>query len=182
MELASNAITEGRDAIQGLRDFVLENNDLARAVNALGEDIAADPANHGSPIFRVTVEGEPRDLHPVLRDEVYRIAAEAVRNAFSHAEAENIEVEIHYDDGQFCLGVRDDGKGILPADPLHQGREGHDGLPGMSERATEIGGTLAVWSSTQERKWNSPFLLPRRTRGAAGLSGSRVCSQCGISN
>ena len=146
MELASNAITEGRDAIQGLRDSTPENNDFAGAVKALGEDIAADPANHGSPIFRVTVQGKPRELHPLLRDEVYRIATEALRNAFSHAEAENIEVEIHYDDGQFRLRVRDDGKGIDPAVLSHHGREGHYGLPGMSERATEIGGTLTVWS------------------------------------
>ncbi len=146
VDRASQAITEGRDAIQGLRDSALENNDFARAVNALGEDIAADPSNHGSPIFRVTVEGEPRELHPLLRDEVYRIATEALRNAFSHAETENIEVEIHYDDGQFRLRVRDDGKGIDPAVLSHQGREGHYGLPGMSERATEIGGTLTVWS------------------------------------
>ena len=146
MELAANAITEGRDAIQGLRDSTVQNNDLARAVNTLGEDLAADPVSHGSPIFRVTLEGEPRELHPILRDEFYRIAAEALRNAFSHARARNIEVEFRYDDGQLRLRVRDDGKGMDPAVLSRQGREGHYGLPGMRERATEIGGTLAVWS------------------------------------
>jgi signal transduction histidine kinase len=146
MESAANAITEGRDAIQGLRDSTVENNDLARAVNTLGADLAADPANPGSPIFRVTVEGEPRELQPIQRDEIYCIAAEALRNAFSHAEARNIEVELRYDDDQFRLHIRDDGKGIDPAVLSRQGSEGHFGLGGMRERAALIGGKLVIWS------------------------------------
>ena len=135
MELAANAITEGRDAIEGLRDSTVQSNDLAHAVNALGQDLASDSVNHGSPIFRVTVEGEPLDLHPILRDEIYRIAAEALRNAFHHAAARQIEVEIRYDHEQFRLRVRDDGKGIDPAVLSRQGSEGHYGLPGIRERA-----------------------------------------------
>ena len=100
----------------------------------------------GSPAFRVTVEGEPRDLHPILRDEIYRIAAEALRNAFHHAAAQQIEVEIRYDDQQFRLRVRDDGKGIDASVLSRQVSEGHYGLPGMRERAKLIEGKLAVWS------------------------------------
>ena len=124
MKQAADAITEGRDAVQGLRASTVQTNDLARAINTLGEELATDPANDGSPAFRVTVEGEPRDLHPILRDEIYRIAAEAMRNAFHHAQARQIEVEIRYDDQQFRLRVRDDGKGIDPAVLSGQGREG----------------------------------------------------------
>ncbi len=65
IERAARAITEGRDAVQGLRTSTVEPNDLARAVNSLGEELATDPANHAAPAFRVTVEGEPRDLHPI---------------------------------------------------------------------------------------------------------------------
>ena len=115
MKQAADAITEGRDAVQGLRASTVQTNDLARAINTLGEELATDPANHGIPAFRVTVEGEARDLHPILRDEIYRIAAEALRNAFRHAQARQVEVEIRYDDQQFRLRVRDDGKGIDPA-------------------------------------------------------------------
>ena len=146
LKQAAEAITEGRDAVQGLRASTVQTNDLARAMNTLGEELATDPANHGSPAFRVTVEGEPRDLHPILRDEIYRIAAEALRNAFHHAQARQIEVEIRYDNQQFRLRVRDDGKGIDPAVLSGQGREGHFGLPGMRERANAIGGKLVVWS------------------------------------
>jgi signal transduction histidine kinase/ligand-binding sensor domain-containing protein len=146
IDRAAKAITEGRDAVQGLREATVQTNDLARAINALGEELAADPGNHGSPVFRVTVEGESRDLHPILRDEIYRISAEALRNAFRHAQARQIEVEIRYDAQQFRLRIRDDGKGMDQPAPSDQARTGHYGLPGMRERAKLIGGKLDIWS------------------------------------
>ena len=146
MKQAADAITEGRDAVQGLRASTVQTNDLARAINTLGEELATDPANHGSPAFRVTVEGDPRDLHPILRDEIYRIAAEALRNAFHHAAARQVEVEIRYDQQQFRLRVRDDGRGMDAAALSGEGTEGHFGLRGMRERAEVIGGKLVVWS------------------------------------
>jgi signal transduction histidine kinase/ligand-binding sensor domain-containing protein len=146
INLAAKTVTEGRDAVQGLRESTVQRNDLARAVNTLGEELAANRANNGSAAFRVTVEGEPRDLHPILRDEIYRIAAEALRNAFRHAQARQIEVEIRYDDEQFRLRVRDDGKGMDPAVLAKPARPGHYGLPGMRERAKLVGGSLTVWS------------------------------------
>ncbi len=146
IERAADAITEGRDAVQGLRDSTLQANDLAQAVSTLGEELAADPANHSSPAFRVTVEGETRNLHPILRDEIYRIAAEALRNAFRHAGARHVEVEIRYDDHRFRLHVRDDGKGMDASFVSGHGPTGHFGLNGMRERAKLVGGVLTVWS------------------------------------
>src|SRR5208283_3939767 len=131
---------------QGLRASTVQTNDLAQALNTLGEELATDPANQGIPAFRVTVEGETRNLHPILRDDIYRIAAEALRNAFRHAQARQIEVEIRYDNQQFRLRVRDDGKGIDTVVLSGQGPGGHYGLPGMRERAKLIGGKLVVWS------------------------------------
>jgi signal transduction histidine kinase len=97
----------------------------------------------------VEVEGTPRDLHPILRDEVYRIAGEALRNAFCHAHARRIDVAIGYGERQFRLRVRDNGKGIDPEVLDRQSRAGHFGLPGMHERAELIGGNLEVWSQGQ---------------------------------
>ena len=82
---------------------------------------------------------EARSLHPILRDEVYKIAAEALRNAFRHSRAKRVEVEIRYDNEQFRLRIRDDGKGIDPALLSDQSPEGHYGLRGMRERASLIG-------------------------------------------
>jgi signal transduction histidine kinase/ligand-binding sensor domain-containing protein len=143
---AARAITEGRDAVQGLRASTVEHNDLAMAIRTLGDELATLASADPPPTFSVAVEGQTGDLHPIVRDEIYKIAAEALRNAFRHAHAGRVEVEIRYDTGQFRLRVRDDGKGIDPAVLANQGLEGHYGLRGMPERAALIGGKLAVWS------------------------------------
>jgi signal transduction histidine kinase/ligand-binding sensor domain-containing protein len=148
IDQAAEALTEGRDAVQGLRDSTIQNNDLALAINTVGQELVSESSDH-CPAFRVAVEGESRNLHPILRDEIYKVAAEALRNAFRHAKARQIEVEIRYDDEQFRLRVRDDGKGIDAAVLSRQGSEGHYGLPGMRERATLIGGKLTVWSKAE---------------------------------
>jgi signal transduction histidine kinase/ligand-binding sensor domain-containing protein len=143
---ASQAIAEGRDAVQGLRMSTVEKNDLAVAIRTVGEELASAASTQPPPNFNVVVEGASRNLHPILRDEVYRLAVEALRNAFRHAAAQNVEVEIRYDEKYFRLRVRDDGKGI-PSDVLSgDGREGHYGLPGMRERAKLVGGKLAIWT------------------------------------
>ena len=141
----ADAIAEGRHAVQGLRDSTLESNDLATAISTLAGELTTDSTNQ-RPAFHVAVEGKPRSLYPILRDEVYKIAAEALRNAFRHSCARSVEVQIRYDDAQFLLHIRDDGRGIDPALLSMQAREGHYGLSGMRERATLAGGQLAVWS------------------------------------
>jgi signal transduction histidine kinase/ligand-binding sensor domain-containing protein len=144
IDRATRAITEGRDAVQGLRSSVEERNDLAAALGTLGKELAG-PASQ-PPEFTMQVEGGAHDLHPILRDEVYRVAGEALRNAFQHADAGRIEVEIRYDERVFRLRVRDDGKGIDPNLLADDGRAGHFGLRGMRERAKRVGGKLTVWS------------------------------------
>ena len=79
----------------------MESNDLAGAITAFAKELPA--VNSRSPELTVQVEGVARKLHPVLRDEVYRVAGEALRNAFYHADAEHIEVEIRYDEQRFRL-------------------------------------------------------------------------------
>lgn len=97
-------------------------------------------------MFQVAVVGTPQELSPRLRDEVYSIAAEGLRNAFRHAEARQIEVEIRYDEPQFRLRVRDDGRGIDPKVLAEGERAGHWGLHGMRERAKIVGSNLSVRS------------------------------------
>jgi signal transduction histidine kinase/streptogramin lyase len=144
----SQAIREGRDAVQGLRDSTMMTNDLAVALRALGEELAAiegDGAHGRTTTVDVAIQGTPQALRPIIRDDIYRIGSEALRNAFRHARARRIEVEIRYATRQFQLRVRDDGQGI-DAGPLDAPRAGHFGLPGMRERAEQIGGRVEVWS------------------------------------
>jgi signal transduction histidine kinase/ligand-binding sensor domain-containing protein len=142
---AARAITEGRNAVQGLRESTVGTSDIADAIGALGAELADAPGDRPA-AFHVTVEGEPRPLHPILRDDVYKITAEALRNAFRHAEATAVDVEIRYDREQFRLRVQDDGKGFDAARLPRQEAAGHYGVPGMRERADLMGGTLTVWS------------------------------------
>jgi len=149
IDQAAQAITEGRDAVQGLRSSTTVTNDLARAITTLGQELAVAESNPNAAKFHVEVEGTTRDLHPILRDEVYRIAGEAVRNAFKHAQAQLIEVEIRYDERQLRVRVRDDGKGIDAKVLGRDGRAGHFGLHGMTERAKLMGSKLTVWSEVE---------------------------------
>jgi signal transduction histidine kinase len=141
LDRADQAIAEGRDAVRDLRLSATTTNELAQAVTALGNELAAE----GTAAFRLVVEGATLHLHPVIRDEVYRIVREALRNAFSHAKAQHIEAEISYGERVFRVRIRDDGAGI-PTTILEEGRHGHYGLPGMRERAGQIGAKLNIWS------------------------------------
>ena len=105
-------------------------------------------ATQNSTAFQLVVEGRTRDLHPIVRDELYRIIREALRNAFSHAAANHIETEITYGERAFRLRIRDDGQGI-PPEMLEAGRSGHYGLSGMRERARQIGARLEIWSGAK---------------------------------
>jgi signal transduction histidine kinase len=147
IDQAAEAITEGRGAVQGLRASVVESNDLAVAIRTFAEEFGADQIGKGSTVRHIVVQGAPRTLHPIARDEVYRIACEALSNAFKHAKATQIEVELRYDERQLYLRVRDDGKGIDPQFLNEEGRPGHYGLHGMRERAELVGGKLTVWSA-----------------------------------
>jgi signal transduction histidine kinase/ligand-binding sensor domain-containing protein len=147
IDQAEQAIGEGRDAVLDLRSSATVTNDLALALSGLGQELADDKTNQNpsAPVFNLEVGGLPRELHPVVREEVYRIAAEALRNAFWHANAQHVEMEIWYEERQLRVRVRDDGKGIDPKVLGDDGREKHYGLPGMRERASLLGGKLAVY-------------------------------------
>ncbi len=147
IDQTAQAITEGRKAVQGLRASTVETNDLVLALTSLGEELAAE-ASGGTPAeVSIAIEGASRALQPIVRDEVYRIAAEALRNAFRHAAAKEIEVELRYDARQLRLRIHDDGKGIAAEYLTAEGREGHFGLHGMRERAKLMGGRFTIWTA-----------------------------------
>jgi len=145
--MTEGAITEGRDAIQDLRAQPAVQSDLDQLLTATGQELARSEDANGNPvIFRVAVEGERKDLDPIIQDEAYRIARELLRNAFRHAQAGQIEAEIRYEDRQIRVRIRDDGRGIEPEIVKAGGRGGHFGLQGMRERARQIGARLEFWS------------------------------------
>jgi signal transduction histidine kinase len=143
MELMTQVIEEGRDAVRGLRSTSGNADDLETAFSRAGQEFGNDQVKD----CRVIVDGTPRELHPIIRDEAYRIGREALANAFRHSQASKIEIELEYASKHLRILVRDDGAGI-DRDVLHSGRDGHWGLAGMRERAESIGARLKVWSRT----------------------------------
>jgi ligand-binding sensor domain-containing protein/signal transduction histidine kinase len=146
LQLMGQVIDEGRNAVRGLRSTSSPSLDLEHAFSGIHQEIFPLSQNGGGTDFHVVVDGKRRPLHPVLRDEVYRIGREALLNAFHHAQAKSIELELKYSPSNLVLLVRDNGCGMDPH-ILDSGREGHWGLSGMRERADRIGAQFRVWSS-----------------------------------
>lgn len=144
LDRADQAILEGRNAIQNLRSSTTLTNELAQAIAALGDELGGG-RNSNAATLRVSVEGKLHELHPIVRDDIYRIAREALQNAFRHAKAAKIEAEITYAQSLLSVRIRDDGAGI-DSEVIAAGREGHWGLQGMRERAQQMGAQLEIWS------------------------------------
>jgi len=162
--------------VQGLRASTVERNDLAQAITTLGEQLAAEASSATSVGLHVAVEGTPRNLHPIVRDEIYRIASEALRNAFRHAEAQQIEVEFRYDERQFRLRIRDDARASTATFLTAEGRTGHFGLHGMRERARLMGGKLTVWTAA-ESGTEIDLIIPAALAYAAAPRRSWFCRE-----
>jgi signal transduction histidine kinase/ligand-binding sensor domain-containing protein len=137
LQLMRGVIEEGRHAVRGLRSTSTAPHELEQAFAGVQEEIGIGTAE-----YRVIVEGPPRPLRPIARDEVYRIGREALVNAFRHSGATRVEIELEYGPKELALLVRDDGRGMGP----QPSGDGHFGIVGMHERARRIGGTLKIRS------------------------------------
>jgi signal transduction histidine kinase len=137
----AQATEEGRAALISLRGSTTEKNDLAEAFRR-----AIDECGRGSSVkISFSVNGNFRELHPVVRDEVYRIGYEAIRNSCTHSGGNHLEVTLEYA-RDLTLRISDNGVGI-DSEVVEKGKEGHFGLPGMKERAERIGGKFTLHSS-----------------------------------
>jgi signal transduction histidine kinase len=140
-EWLGQATEEGRAALHSLRTSTIEGNDLAEGLRRATEDGLVP----GSMSISFSVIGDSKGIHPIVRDEIYRIGYEAIRNAVTHSQATRVEVELRYTQ-DISVRVRDNGIGIDPA-VLAKGKNEHFGLQGMRERADRIGGKLTISSS-----------------------------------
>jgi signal transduction histidine kinase len=137
----ARATDEGRAALNVLRTSITARNGLAEAYRRAMEDCV----QWGSTKPSFSVVGKARDVHPVVRDEVYRIGYEAIRNACMHSRGSRVEVLLSYTQ-DLSIRITDNGIGIDPA-IADWAKDGHFGLQGMRERAVRIGGKLNVISS-----------------------------------
>ena len=144
LDRADDVLTEGRDRVSSLRSQATAGDSLAQAIVRTGQELV-----DGKQVeFRVAEEGPQRSLHPVVMEEAYWIAREALVNALAHSGAAKMSAEVLYLSSTFRLLFRDDGRGIEAA-VLHAAeRPAHFGLVGMEERAKKIGGHLQIRSET----------------------------------
>ena len=141
LELMRQVIDESRNVVRGLRSPKQNLQNLEEAFSQARQEFPVKSEIE----FRIIVEGTPRALRPIIRDEVYLIGHEALSNAFRHSQANDIEVELEYAAGHLRVLIRDNGGGIDPH-VLRSGRDGHYGLSGMKARSERIGGHLSVLS------------------------------------
>ncbi|MGO9261205.1 MAG: triple tyrosine motif-containing protein [Bryobacteraceae bacterium] len=139
LELMAQVIEEGRNALRGIRSSSMVSPNLEEAFAQMRQEFR-EPHE-----FHLFVEGQKKALDPFLRDEIYRIGREGLTNAFRHAQATRVEIELQYGSRDFRLLVRDDGRGI--DERKLKSRNGQGGFCRMHEQATRIGGRLQVFSA-----------------------------------
>lgn len=150
----SGVIDEGRRTVSGLRASPVDRLEeaLVREAEGFRSDLQID--------VKLTVNGDRTTLDDRTRDTAYQIGREALANAFRHAKATQVHIEIGYLSNGLSLVIRDNGCGIDPRIAL-EGRVGHWGLPGMRDRAEQMKGHLKVLSQiavgTEVNLW-----LPRK--------------------
>jgi signal transduction histidine kinase/ligand-binding sensor domain-containing protein len=138
-EWLAQATKEGRAALNSLRASTTEKNNLAEAFRRAIDECKTQTQMDAS----FSVVGESREMHPVVRDEIYRVGYEAIRNSCTHSGAAHLEITLEYAH-DLILRVSDNGVGM---DAASSEKEGHFGLRGMRERAARIGGKFTLVTS-----------------------------------
>jgi two-component system sensor histidine kinase UhpB len=80
------------------------------------------------------------ELGPTVTLTIYRVAQEGLVNALRHAQATQVEIDLHANENRIVLTVTDDGVGLAP----DWSRPGHFGLRGLAHRVEHLGGSFAV--------------------------------------
>ncbi len=135
---ADEVLIEGRDRVREIRSE--PSCELHNLLESFGHGQASESTS-----FDLSLAGAVLPLRPLIYDDVYSIAREALTNAFRHASASRVEAQLTYDRAQFSLKIRDNGTG-MDEQTINQGRWGHWGLQGMRERAHLSGMKLFVHS------------------------------------
>jgi two-component system NarL family sensor kinase len=148
LSLARRNLEDARRSVIDLRAAPLQDRTLPEALAALvqnGRDEAAVDIHYTyspAPNFPI--------LPTRLEAGIYRIAQEALANAYKHAEAQHISLALAVEDNDLVLQVQDDGRGFDTDNVAQVVQDGHFGLAGMSERVKLLGGTLCISSEPGE--------------------------------
>lgn len=162
-ELATDALSEARRAITGLRPSVLDDLGLGPSLESLARSL---------PDVETEVEISPGRLAPHVEVALYRIAQEALQNVLKHSEASRVTLRLEPSDDGARLVVADDGAGLRD-EWLAVAEERHAyGMVGMRERAELIGARLTV-TSRPGRGTTVEVVVPNAEARRAGNSSGR---------
>jgi len=162
-ELLNEAIDRTRASIYNLWPATLDHMGLVPALRELLSHQAARSGLQHS----VEVYGTPYRLRPEERIAAYRIVQEALNNIQQHGAARGVEVTVRYGPRRLRIQIRDDGQGFDTEQVMLSPPADHFGLIGMRERATSVGGTLHI-ESTSGRGSQVILEIPNR-EATAGM-------------
>jgi signal transduction histidine kinase len=144
-ELADRSLDSVRRACRDLRPSVLDDLGLAAALDWL----AGGTAQRGLPCT-LHVEGKSFPVPSETELVFFRIAQEALANAWRHAQASKAEVLLEYQPGMVRLYVQDNGRGFDVAQAEQRYASGGLGLLGMRERAALVGAEIEIISKQEQ--------------------------------
>jgi two-component system sensor histidine kinase UhpB len=139
-ETVRESLEEVRKIAIELRPEALDDLGLESALAVLAERLAERTGLHVS----LRIDPELPSLAPEVELVVYRVAQEALTNVVRHAATAEAELVLAHLGGTVELTVSDHGRGIT------QGRADGTGVRGMRERATLVGGQLAIETRAPE--------------------------------
>jgi signal transduction histidine kinase/ligand-binding sensor domain-containing protein len=145
LDLADDAIAEGRDRVRALRAPTKGKLDLAAAFAQVGREYEGDHL----PRLKVVSSGTVRSPDPLVMDELYASGREAIINALNHSGATVVDVAVRFDRAGIRIEVADNGKGIDQKVLSDGGKQGHWGLCGIKERMDRIGGECRIVSDAE---------------------------------
>jgi signal transduction histidine kinase len=136
------ATQEGQAVLNLLHVSSSIRNDLASEFRRFAEKCLIQRSTN----FALSVTGECIEMNSTIRDEVYRIGCEAIRNACKSPGANYLKIALTYDQ-DFRLQVEDNSKPIEPI-IAEEDNDGHFDLGGMQDRAERFGATLRLIRSS----------------------------------
>ncbi len=156
--MARQALENVRRACRDLRPSVLDDLGLAAALDAL----SADMSRRGLPcVFHVT--GDERAYPSTVEVAIYRIAQEALTNAFRHAQPTQSRLDLAYEADHVRLVVADNGRGFDYTAQLRRAR--------LARQGSAIGDDDPL--ATTEHATAGAMDRPTETRAGLGLVGMR---------
>ena len=140
--MAEEAIGQTRDLSRALR-----SDEAAQGLEAALSELLSGLVPPGM-ARELSVEGDgEEEASAEVREQLFLVLREAVRNAVTHSGASKVSVEVRTDKERIVGVVEDDGRGFERRPPE---RAEAGGLAYMAERASLLGGSCSIESAPGE--------------------------------